>query len=106
MTNSHNVRSTLRKFHIPNAGTLHGFAGFFEAVLYGNVGLSTLPDRMESISPNMTSWFPLFIPLRVSGFNYPFERKSESNLAPSLPPIKFGTARFALATDRQVKSLV
>jgi type II protein arginine methyltransferase len=27
--------------------------------------LSTHPDRMAIISPNMTSWFPLFFPLRV-----------------------------------------
>ncbi|KZS92654.1 PRMT5-domain-containing protein [Sistotremastrum niveocremeum HHB9708] len=64
ITNSHNNRSVKLKFHIPTAGTLHGFAGYFEAVLYGDIGLSIHPDRMHNISPNMTSWFPLFFPLK------------------------------------------
>lgn len=65
LTNSHNTRSAKLTFHIPNAGVLHGFAGYFEAVLYGHVGLSIHPDRMAQISKDMLSWFPLFIPLKV-----------------------------------------
>jgi type II protein arginine methyltransferase len=52
-------------FHIPNAGVLHGLAGYFEAVLYRNVGLSIHPEGMDQISPGMLSWFPLFFPFRV-----------------------------------------
>jgi len=64
LTNNHNVRSAGLKFHIPQAGVLHGFAGYFEATLYGDVGLSIQPDTKDEITPNMLSWFPLFIPLK------------------------------------------
>lgn len=39
----------------------HGFAGYFEAILYGDVMLSILP---ETHTENMHSWFPIFFPLR------------------------------------------
>ena len=65
MTNSHNIRSATLTFRIPHAGVLHGLAGYFEAVLYGEIGLSIHPDRMEHISKDMLSWFPLFFPLKV-----------------------------------------
>lgn len=39
---------------------LHGFAGYFESVLYGDVLLSIRP---ETHTPNMFSWFPIFFPL-------------------------------------------
>ena len=68
LTNSHNVRSAKLTFHIPHAGVLHGFGGYFEAVLYGNVGISIHPERMALISKDMLSWFPLFFPLKVSLF--------------------------------------
>ncbi|KAI0787942.1 PRMT5-domain-containing protein [Fomes fomentarius] len=64
LTNSHNVRSAKLTFHIPHAGVLHGFGGYFEAVLYGNVGISIHPERMALISKDMLSWFPLFFPLK------------------------------------------
>ncbi|KAK1224056.1 hypothetical protein PQX77_008386 [Marasmius sp. AFHP31] len=63
-TNTHNTRSAKLSFHIPHAGVLHGLAGYFEAVLYGNIGLSIHPLRKDSISKDMLSWFPLFFPLR------------------------------------------
>ncbi|KAF9266605.1 PRMT5-domain-containing protein [Marasmius fiardii PR-910] len=63
-TNTHNTRSAKLNFHIPHAGVLHGFAGYFEAVLYGSIGLSIHPHRKDSISKDMLSWFPLFFPLR------------------------------------------
>jgi protein arginine N-methyltransferase 5 len=66
VTNSHNVRSARLTFHIPHAGVLHGFAGYFEAVLYGDIGLSIHPHRKDQISKDMLSWFPLFFPLKVS----------------------------------------
>ena len=52
-------------FHIPHAGVLHGLAGYFEAVLYGNIGLSIHPDRKDRVSKDMLSWFPLFFPFKV-----------------------------------------
>ena len=39
----------------------HGFAGYFECTLYGDVKMSTLP---ESHSDNMYSWFPIYFPVR------------------------------------------
>jgi hypothetical protein len=65
VTNSHNIRSATLTFHIPHAGVLHGLAGYFEAVLYGEIGLSIHPSRKEHISKDMLSWFPLFFPLKV-----------------------------------------
>ncbi|CED84658.1 Protein kinase inhibitor [Phaffia rhodozyma] len=64
LTNSHNTRSAHLTFHIPHAGALHGLAGYFEAHLYGSIGLSIHPDRQHIISPDMLSWFPLFFPFR------------------------------------------
>ncbi|KAJ7650328.1 PRMT5 arginine-N-methyltransferase-domain-containing protein [Roridomyces roridus] len=64
LTNSHNARSATLDFYIPHAGVLHGLAGYFEAVLYGNIGLSIHPHRKDRISKDMLSWFPLFFPLK------------------------------------------
>ncbi|EPQ54063.1 PRMT5-domain-containing protein, partial [Gloeophyllum trabeum ATCC 11539] len=64
LTNSHNTRSAKLTFHIPHAGVLHGLAGYFEAVLYGNVGLSIHPDRKDQISKDMLSWFPILFPFK------------------------------------------
>jgi hypothetical protein len=69
LTNSHNTRSATLTFHIPHAGILHGLGGYFEAVLYGEVGLSIHPTRKEHVSKDMLSWFPLFFPLRVRLFH-------------------------------------
>lgn len=38
----------------------HGFGAYFDAVLYKDVKLSTVPG---SSTPNMHSWFPAFIPI-------------------------------------------
>lgn len=65
LTNSHNTRAAKLTFHIPHGGALHGLAGYFEAVLYGHVGLSIHPHRMDKISKDMLSWFPLFFPFKV-----------------------------------------
>ncbi|BGP06595.1 hypothetical protein JCM10049v2_002419 [Rhodotorula toruloides] len=59
-TNHHNARSAHLSFHIPRAGVCHGFAGYFEAVLYGDVMLSIHPERAAG---DMLSWFPIFFPL-------------------------------------------
>lgn len=68
ITNAHNTRSVRLTFHIPNAGVLHGLAGYFEAVLYRDVGLSIHPESQDQISPGMLSWFPLFFPFKVRDF--------------------------------------
>ena len=41
-------------------GVLHGFAGYFESVLYGDVTLSIRP---ETHTESMFSWFPIYFPL-------------------------------------------
>ncbi|WWC58407.1 uncharacterized protein I303_100947 [Kwoniella dejecticola CBS 10117] len=64
LTNTHNTRSSRHVFHIPHAATLHGLAGYFEAHLYSNVGLSIHPDNAHRVSPDMFSWFPLYFPLK------------------------------------------
>ncbi|THH10312.1 hypothetical protein EW145_g1417 [Phellinidium pouzarii] len=64
LTNSHNGRSAFLNFVIPHAGVLHGFAGYFEAVLYDSIGLSIHPDRKDAISKDMLSWFPCFFPVK------------------------------------------
>lgn len=66
ITNTHNVRSAHLRFHIPHAGTLHGLAGYFEAVLYDDVGISIHPERMDEVSKDMLSWFPIFFPFKVN----------------------------------------
>lgn len=81
VTNSHNTRSATLTFHIPHAGVLHGLAGYFEAVLYGDIGLSIHPNRKERISKDMLSWFPLFFPLKVSKAHVP-------------PPLPFSSPSF------------
>ncbi|CAH2061266.1 unnamed protein product [Thlaspi arvense] len=50
-------------FNVPsNTGSalVHGFAGYFEAILYDNVHISNEPTTE---TPNMNGWFPIFFPL-------------------------------------------
>ncbi|DBA92605.1 TPA: hypothetical protein ACH3X1_002824 [Trebouxia sp. C0004] len=42
-------------------GVCHGFAGYFDAVLYKQVHLSILPSTH---TPNMSSWFPIYFPIQ------------------------------------------
>jgi protein arginine N-methyltransferase 5 len=71
LTNTHNNRSCSLSFPVPNRGTCHGLAGYFETVLYDSrpskVELSTNPITMSSKSDGMISWFPIYFPLKVSG---------------------------------------
>lgn len=62
-SNGHNIRSAKHTFHIPQAGTCHGLAGYFEAHLYDNVTLSIHPDPVRG-SKDMLSWFPIYFPFR------------------------------------------
>mmetsp|Transcript_19456 Transcript_19456/g.35270 ORF Transcript_19456/g.35270 Transcript_19456/m.35270 type:complete len:628 (-) Transcript_19456:168-2051(-) len=44
---------------------IHGFVGYFDSTLYGDVHISIHP---QTYSQGMFSWFPLFIPLRTPVF--------------------------------------
>ncbi|XP_039117798.1 protein arginine N-methyltransferase 5 [Dioscorea cayenensis subsp. rotundata] len=51
-------------FEIPadtGSTLVHGFAGYFDSILYKDVHLGILPSKA---TPNMFSWFPIFFPLR------------------------------------------
>ncbi|KAI4114126.1 MAG: hypothetical protein LQ345_005045 [Seirophora villosa] len=63
--NQHNERSARLTFPTIHRGVCHGLAGYFEAVLYGDVQLSTHPLTMASKSKDMMSWFPLYFPLKA-----------------------------------------
>jgi protein arginine N-methyltransferase 5 len=65
-TNVHNTRHCTLRFPVSHCGVCHGLAGYFEAVLYGNVQLSTNPVTMEELSGGMISWFPIYFPFKVS----------------------------------------
>jgi protein arginine N-methyltransferase 5 len=88
LTNSHNVRSAKLSFHIPHAGVMHGLAGYFEATLYGHIGLSIHPHSKDRVSKDMLSWFPLFFP-----FKEPLYLPSNSELHVSI---------WRLTNERQV----
>lgn len=45
----------------PVGTVCHGFAGYFDAQLYEDVHLSIHPDTH---TPSMSSWFPIYFPLR------------------------------------------
>ena len=64
-TNVHNTRHCTLHFPVSHRGVCHGLAGYFEAVLYGNVQLSTNPITMDELSGGMISWFPIYFPLKV-----------------------------------------
>lgn len=60
--NQHNTRKCKQSFPIEYKGMVHGFAGYFETVLYKDIKLSTRPDNGATISKDMVSWFPLYFP--------------------------------------------
>ncbi|EXJ55589.1 protein arginine N-methyltransferase 5 [Cladophialophora yegresii CBS 114405] len=64
LCNAHNARVCTLTFPIPNRGTCHGLAGYFETVLYRGVELSTNPNTMDHKSEGMISWFPIYYPLK------------------------------------------
>ena len=64
-TNLHNTRHARLTFNLRDRAVCHGLAGYFEAVLYPGVELSTNPLNMEEKSLGMMSWFPIFFPLKV-----------------------------------------
>ncbi|XP_075525629.1 protein arginine N-methyltransferase 5 isoform X3 [Dermacentor variabilis] len=56
-----NSRYKFLRFKIKDTNVLHGFAGYFDTVLYKDVTLSICPN---SHSPGMFSWFPIFFPIK------------------------------------------
>lgn len=54
-------RYTSLSFKAKEDAVIHGFSGYFTAVLYGEVNISIHP---EQYSEGMFSWFPLFLPIR------------------------------------------
>mmetsp|Transcript_2166 Transcript_2166/g.5001 ORF Transcript_2166/g.5001 Transcript_2166/m.5001 type:complete len:605 (-) Transcript_2166:334-2148(-) len=56
-----NTRQSTHRFQVARSSCLHGFAGYFDALLYGDVHISIYP---ETFSTGMFSWFPLFFPIR------------------------------------------
>lgn len=78
--NDHNIRKSKATFKIPRRGVVHGLAGYFESVLFGDVELSTRPDTIDAKSKDMISWFPIFFPLKVRNGN------SDFFPPPSFPP--------------------
>lgn len=65
ISNSHNVRQARLTFPCRERGVCHGLAGYFEAVLYEDIELSTNPVTMDAKSEGMISWFPIYFPLKV-----------------------------------------
>jgi type II protein arginine methyltransferase len=57
-----NTRYARLRFPAPVSATVHGFAGYFEAKLYGDISISIVP---QTFSTGMFSWFPIYIPLRT-----------------------------------------
>jgi protein arginine N-methyltransferase 5 len=57
-----NRRHELTTFTARSDCCLHGFAGFFDAKLFGDVHISIVPGQE---SPDMFSWFPLWIPIKT-----------------------------------------
>ncbi|XP_011503736.1 PREDICTED: protein arginine N-methyltransferase 5 isoform X2 [Ceratosolen solmsi marchali] len=48
-------------FKVKQDCVLHGFSGYFDAVLYKNIKISIEP---RTHSPRMLSWFPIFFPIK------------------------------------------
>eukprot|EP00929_Paragymnodinium_shiwhaense_P008126 TRINITY_DN112068_c0_g1_i1.p1 TRINITY_DN112068_c0_g1~~TRINITY_DN112068_c0_g1_i1.p1 ORF type:complete len:609 (-),score=92.99 TRINITY_DN112068_c0_g1_i1:219-2045(-) len=61
-TRATNDRFTSVEFTAEVDSLVHGFAGYFECVLYDDVTLSINPD---TYSEGMFSWFPIYFPLKV-----------------------------------------
>ncbi|XP_062607204.1 protein arginine N-methyltransferase 5-like [Saccostrea cucullata] len=57
-----NSRYASLEFDINQDAIIHGFAGYFDTVLYDNITLSIHP---ETHSPGMFSWFPILFPIKT-----------------------------------------
>ncbi|PHH76885.1 hypothetical protein CDD80_1145 [Ophiocordyceps camponoti-rufipedis] len=86
--NDHNSRFCHLKFVCRCPGVIHGLAGYFESTLYKSkhenrmgekVEISTHPERIDSKSRDMASWFPIFFPLREP-LTYPYDSELEVSM--------------------------
>ncbi|GIX65850.1 skb1 methyltransferase family protein, putative [Babesia caballi] len=59
MNNEHNNRYICMPYTAKLECFIHGFAGYFEAMLYKDIKISTVPGVMV----DQISWFPMFFPL-------------------------------------------
>lgn len=55
-----NSRFSSLEFELDHDAVIHGFAGYFECVLYKDVVISTNP---ATHTPEMYSWFPIYFPI-------------------------------------------
>ena len=93
VSNSHNTRHSRLRFRTRDRGVCHGLAGYFEAVLYADVQLSTNPLTMEDKSAGMISWFPIYFPLKVcSAISQTLSLPFKSRPFPS--PLPFSTSHY------------
>ncbi|XP_077982145.1 protein arginine N-methyltransferase 5-like [Glandiceps talaboti] len=60
-TTKDNSRVKTVTFDVEIDSVLHGFAGYFDTILYGDITLSIVP---KSHSEGMFSWFPIFFPIK------------------------------------------
>lgn len=60
-----NRRQAELRFTAAESAVVHGLAGYFDSVLFGDVTLSIEPDTH---SDGMFSWFPIYFPLREPPF--------------------------------------
>lgn len=58
--NIDNARYIKMRFPVSETNIIHGFAGYFESVLYNDVKISINP---ETFSEGMFSWFPIYFPI-------------------------------------------
>jgi protein arginine N-methyltransferase 5 len=56
-----NTRYKKFQFQIQESATMHGFAGYFDSLLFDDVHISINP---KTFTTGMFSWFPLYFPLR------------------------------------------
>ena len=63
--NKHNARHASFNFDLRHRAVCHGLAGYFEAILYPGIELSTNPQNKDQKSADMMSWFPIFFPLKA-----------------------------------------
>ncbi|KAJ2440926.1 hypothetical protein GGF42_007464 [Coemansia sp. RSA 2424] len=61
-----NQRSATVVFRVQSPSLVHGLAGYFDAVLYGDVQLSIRPDTHTEA---MHSWFPMYFPIKPMTVN-------------------------------------
>lgn len=65
--NEGNTRYRKMSWKVAESSVLHGFAGFFESVLYKSLrdgSEDTISINPKTFSDGMISWFPLYFPLK------------------------------------------